>query len=137
MGGVDHRDPPDRLLGATVFCAEGSPLGATCAAYVAVDTGRPEWVSLRLRDAPGERMVPLARARGRGRGLTLDLRRDAVERAPLTPPVDLGAADEDLLFGYYAQVLCPVHGGPVAAVGADRRLTGAPAATARLTRVTR
>jgi hypothetical protein len=135
--GVDHGDLLDGLLGATASCADGTPLGTTCAAYTGLDSGRVEWVALHLRGAAGERVVPLVRTRrDRDRGLVLDVRRDAVERAPLAPPTDLGAADEDLLFGYWAQVLCPVLGGPVAAVGPDRRLAGASAVDAQLARVT-
>jgi hypothetical protein len=140
--GVDDHDPigdPARgLLGAAARCAAGAPLGVTRSVYVDVDSGRSAWVALDLGDPARERVVPLARTRReRGRGLVVDLGRAAVERAPLAPAADLGPDDEDLLFGYWAQVLCPVRGGPVAAVGADRRLTGVPPAAARLTRVTR
>ncbi len=127
-------DLPDRLLGAVLHTADGRPVGPVTGMYLDADTGEAAWVAVRLGMGVGEsaeHLVPLARTALRaGCGLVVTTRRRAIELAPTAPPGDLGAADEDTLYRYYAYALSPLDH----LLRVRRDLTGCGPERARLCR---
>lgn len=134
---VDTVDQLSRLLRATAYSGGGQVIGPIAAVYV--DEGdRPAWVSVLLDSSDVERFAPLARSwLYPGHRLVVAVLRRAVENAPAAPSGHLGAAEEDLLFCYYAHVITPASSRilPASVVGA-RLARATDPASVRLRRVT-
>lgn len=125
----------ERLLDATACSGDGRPIGPVSAVYTDGGAGRAAWATVQAGPDGVERFVPLVRSwLYPGGRLVVSVSRRAVEQAPVPPSTDLGPADEDALYRYYAHAILPSSRDRSAPAPALHRLPGARGGEVRLRR---